>query len=35
MKTKTESGVYSAERTKNNYMKMRSKIWMYKQTDAE
>jgi len=35
MKRKTEIEVYSAERTKNNYTKMRSKIWMYKQTDAE
>jgi len=35
MKTKTEIGVYSAEITKNNYIKMRSKIQVYKQTDAD
>jgi len=35
MKTKTEIGVYSAEITKNNYIKMRSKIRVYKQTDAD
>ena len=35
MKTKTEIEVYSAEITKNNYIKMRSKIQVYKQTDAD